>query len=143
METGTMAEQQPRDEAFPDDMLVIEKLVKRLGMQRWPGDPEIVLEVGDLETTSILAVRHGLNTFETRSRGHRSTQAVFGSARDARRYLIMDLADSFRFRPDMAPMVMHELAPGTQLEDGPTGHRLTWPGGEATFYSREEAVTFS
>jgi hypothetical protein len=43
----------------------------------------------------------------------------------------------------MAPVVMHELAPGTRLEDGPTGHRLSWPGGEATFYQRDEAVTFS
>ena len=25
----------------------------------------------------------------------------------------------------------------------PTGHRLSWPGGEATFYRRYEAVTFS
>lgn len=138
-----MSDQQPHDETFPDDLLLIERLSKGLGLHRRPGDSEIILEVGDFEVTRILAVRHGLFTFETRDRGRRSTAAVFGSARDARRYLIMDLGDSFRFWTDMAPVVMDELAPGTQLEDGPTGHRLTWPGGEATFHRRSEAVTFS
>jgi hypothetical protein len=138
-----MAEQQRQDEAFADDMALIEKLVRDLRLHRWPGDPETVLEVGDLENTSILAIRHGLFTFETTSRGRRSIAAVFSSARDARRYLIMDLVESFRFHTPMAPVVMHELAPGTRLEDGPTGHRLSWPGGEATFYQRDEAVTFS
>jgi hypothetical protein len=138
-----MADHQPRDDTFPDDMALIERLVRDLRMHRWPGDSETILEVGDMENTSVLAVRHGLFTFETTSRGKRSIEAVFSSARDARRYLIMDLAESFRFPTRMAPVVMHELAPGTQLEDGPTGHRLAWPGGEATFYTRYEAVTFS
>ena len=43
----------------------------------------------------------------------------------------------------MAPVVMKQLAAGCQLEDGPTGHRLAWPTGEATFYHRYEALTFS
>ena len=38
---------------------------------------------------------------------------------------------------------MKPLAAGSQLEDGPTGHQLTWPGGEATFVNRYQAVTFS
>lgn len=140
-----MLGQPPHDETFPDDLLLIEELTRWLGLQRWPGDSEILLEVGDFEVTSILAVRHGTFTYETRDRGHRSTHAVFGSARDARRYLIMELGESFRFRTQLAPMVMDALAPGTQLEDGPTGLRLTWPGGEATFSRsrRIEAVLFS
>ena len=43
----------------------------------------------------------------------------------------------------MPPMVMRELGAGCQLEDGPTGHRLTWPGGEATFSERSDALLFS
>ena len=40
-------------------------------------------------------------------------------------------------------MVMDRLAAGCQLEDGPTGLRLTWPGGEATFSERSQALRFS
>jgi hypothetical protein len=43
----------------------------------------------------------------------------------------------------MAPVVMKRLAPGTELEQGPTGHQLSWPEGEATFYYQYKAVTFS
>jgi hypothetical protein len=131
------------DEAFSADMLLIEELVEELGLDRWPGDSETILEVGDLENTRILAVRHELFTFETTSRGERSTTAVFNYARDARRFLIMELGDSLRFRTRLAPIVMMELAEGCELEEVPTGHRLSWPGGEATFYRRYEAVTFS
>jgi hypothetical protein len=139
-----MSDQQGRDEAFSADMLLIEELVTNLGLSHWPGDADTILEVGDLENTIALAVRQGLFTFETTSRGKRSTAAVFSSARDARRYLIMDLAeDAYRFHTRMAPIAMKRLAPGSDLEEGPTGYRLSWPDGEATFYDRLEAVTFS
>jgi hypothetical protein len=138
-----MTDQQGQDDAFAADMLLIEELVDELGLDRWPGDSETILEVGNLEDTRVLAIRHGLFTFETTSRGVRSTAAAFNSARDARRFLIMDLGESLRFRTRMAPIVMKELADGTELEEVPTGHRLSWPGGEATFYRRYEAVTFS
>jgi hypothetical protein len=139
-----MTNQQDDDKTLPADMLLIEELIDRLGLERWPGDAETILEVGDLEVTQILGVRHGLFSFETTDRGRRSTVAVFNSARDARRYLIMDLCEeAFRFHTRMAPIVMKQLAPGIELEDGPTGHRLIWPDGEATFYDRSEAMIFS
>jgi hypothetical protein len=43
----------------------------------------------------------------------------------------------------MAPVVMKRLAPGCHLEEGPTGHRLSWPGSEASFYYAFDAMTFS
>ena len=139
-----MSDQQGHDEAFSADMLLIEGLVTDLGLSHWPGDADTILQVGDLENAIALAVLHGLFTFETTSRGKRSTAAVFSSARDARRYLIMDLAeDAYRFHTRMAPIAMKQLAPGSDLEDGPTGFLLNWPDGEATFYDRLEAVTFS
>ena len=138
-----MSPQPSEDEAFSTDMLLIEELVEELGLDRWPGDSETILEVGDLEDTRTLAARHGLFTFEITSRGKRSTAAVFSSARDARRYLIMDLGDSLRFRTRMAPIVMKELADGCELEEVPSGYRVSWPDAEATFYRRYEAVTFS
>ena len=138
-----MSPQPSEDEAFSTDMLLIEELVEELGLDRWPGDSETILEVGDLEDTRVLAVRHELFTFEINSRGKRSTAAVFSSPRDARRYLIMDLGDSVRFRTRMAPIVMKELADDCELEEVPSGYRLSWPGAEATFYRRYEAVTFS
>jgi hypothetical protein len=137
------SDQPIEDEAFSADMLLIEELVEELGLDRWPGDSETIMEVGDLENTRVLAVRHELFTFETVSRGQRSTAAVFSSARDARRYLIMELGDALRLRTRMAPIVMQEPAAGCELEEVPTGHRLSWPGGEATFYQRFAAVTFS
>ncbi len=138
-----MNDQQGQDDAIAADMLLIDELVDELGLDRWPADSETILEVGNLEDTRVLAIRHGLYTFETTSRGVRSTAAAFNSARDARRFLIMDLGESLRFRTRMAPIVMKELADGSELEEVPTGHRLSWPGGEATFYRRYEAVTFS
>jgi hypothetical protein len=137
------SDQRSDDEGFSDDMLLIEELVDELGLDRWPSDADTILEIGNLEDTRILAVRHGLFTFETTSRGVRSTAAVFSTARDARRYLIMELGESLRFRTRMPPIVMKELTMGSELEEVPTGHRLSWPGGEATFYERSEAVTFS
>jgi hypothetical protein len=116
-----MSDQPPHDETFPDDLLLLEELTRWLGLQRWPGDAETMLEVGDSEITSILAVRHGTFTFEIKDRGHRSTHAAFGSARDARRFLLMELGELFRAETNLAPMVLHELAPGTRLEAGPTG----------------------
>jgi hypothetical protein len=139
----SMTDRQSDDDAFAVDMLLIEELVDELSLDRWSGDSETILEVGNLEDTRAVAIRHDLFTFETTSRGVRSTAAVFNSARDARRCLIMALGESLRFRTRMAPIAMNELAAGTELEEVPTGHRLSWPAGEATFYRRYEAVTFS
>ena len=138
-----MTDRQGEDDAYAGDMLLIEELVDELGLDRWPGDSETILEVGSLEDTRVLAIRHGLFTYETTSHGERSIAAAFSSPRDARRYLIMDLGASMRFRTRMASIIMNELATGSELEELPSGHRLTWPGGEATFYERYEAVTFS
>ena len=63
-----MNDQQGQDDAFAADMLLIEELVDELGLDRWPGDSETILEVGNLEDTRVLAIRHGLFTFETTSR---------------------------------------------------------------------------
>jgi hypothetical protein len=131
------------DEAFLVDMLLIEEFVDELGLEHRPADSETILEVGSLEDTRVLAIRHGLFTCETTSHGERSIAAAFSSPRDARRYLIMDLGESMRFRTRMASIIMNELATGSELEELPSGHRLTWPGGEATFNERYEAVTFS
>jgi hypothetical protein len=138
-----MSDQRSEDEAFSADMLLINELVAGLRLHPRRGDSETILNVGDSEDTRLLAVRYGLFTFETTSRGERSVEAAFSSARDARRYMIMDLCRSLRFHTPMAPVVMKELAPGTELEEGPTGHRLRWRGGEATFYHRYKAVSFS
>jgi hypothetical protein len=138
-----MSDQRSEDETFSADMLLINALVEGLRLSRRPGDSETILNVGDSEDTRLLAVRHGLFTFETTSRGERSMDAAFSSARDARRYLIMDLCGSFRFHTSMAPVVMKQLAPGTELEEGPTGYRLSWSRGEATFYHQYKAVNFS
>jgi hypothetical protein len=123
--------------------VLINELAEGLRLSRRPGDSETILNVGDSEDTRLLAVRSGLFTFETTSRGQPSKEAAFSSARDARRYMIMDLCGSFRLRYSMAPVVMKRLAPGTELEQGPTGHQLSWPEGEATFYYQYKAVTFS
>jgi hypothetical protein len=139
----SISDHQSQDEDFSADMRLIEELVRGLSLNRWPGDAETILEVGDLEVTRILAVRHDLFTFETTDRGRRSTAAVFSSARDARRYMIMDLCKSSRFYTRMEPVRMKELAAGSELQDGPTGHRLSWSDGEATFYDRSDAVIFS
>jgi len=138
-----MTDQRSEDKTFSTDMVLINELAERLRLSRRPGDPETLLNVGDSEDTRLIAVRHGLYTFETTSRGEPSMEAAFSSARDARRYMIMDLGGSFRFRSSMVPVVMKQLAPGTELEEGPTGHRLSWPGGEGTFYHQYKAVTFS
>lgn len=106
---------------FSADMLLINELVEGLRLSRRHGDSETILSVGDSEDTRLLAVRHGLFTFETTSRGERSMEAAFSSARDARRYMIMDLCGSYRFHTPMAPVVMQALAPGTEL--GERTHR--------------------
>jgi len=139
----SISDHQSQDEDFSADLRLIEELVRGLSLNRWSGGAETILEVGDLEVTRILAVRHDLFTFETTDRGRRSTAAVFSSARDARRYMIMDLCRSSRFYTRMEPVLMKGLAAGSELEDGPTGHRLSWSGGEATFYDRSDAVIFS
>jgi hypothetical protein len=138
-----MADRHSEDEAFSTDMQLIEELAAGLRLRHWPGDSDTIVELGGLEDTSILAARNGVFSYETTSRGQRSIQAAFSSARDARRCLVMELCDSYRFANRMPSLVMRQLAAGSQLEDGPTGHRLTWPGGEATFHDRSRAVTFS
>ena len=138
-----MTDQQGGDQQAAADMALIGALANGLQLQRWPGDPDTIVELGDLEVTSLLGRRPGGYTFETRDRGTRSIKAVFSTERDARRYLIMDLCEEYRFHWSMPPMVMRRLAAGCHLEDGPTGHRLTWPGGEATFHDRSEALIFS
>jgi len=138
-----MSDQRSEDKTFSADMLLINELVEGLRLSRRPSDSETILNVGDSEDSRLLAVRHGLFTFETTSRGQRYMEAAFHSPRDARRYMIMNLCGSFRFRTSMAPVVMKQLAAGTELEEGPTDHRLSWPGGEATFYHQYKAVTFS
>ena len=138
-----MTHQRSEDEGFSADRALIEALAKGLRLDHWPGDLDTLVELGDMENTRILAHRHGTFTFETTSRGQRSIEAAFSSARDARRYMIMDLCGSYRFHARLPPMVMKRLAAGSQLEGGPTGHQLTWPGGEATFHNRDQAVLFS
>jgi hypothetical protein len=84
--------------------------------QYWTGDASTLLDIGDQETHWVLAIRKGRPTFETISRGHRHVTAAFGHARDARRFMIMKLGDSWRSdrrMPDIGPT---EPAPGT-----------TWP----------------
>ena len=51
-----MTDQQGEDGAFAADMLLIDELVDELGLDRWPGDSETILEVGNLEDTRILAI---------------------------------------------------------------------------------------
>jgi hypothetical protein len=137
-----MSDQPPVDEAFAADLALIGRLAEELRLTWWPGDPDTIVEIGDLENTSILAVRQGTIAVETTSRGRQSPQATFSSARDARRYLVLNLAEDAR--PTwMPPVVMSRLAPGCRLEQGPAGHRLSWPGGQARFRAEQEAVTFS
>jgi hypothetical protein len=109
--------------------------VGRLGMfPDAPGRvPGTLLEIGNLEGTRVLALRHGNLTFETTSRGQRSTDAVFSSARDARRYMIMDPCGSFRFHTRAAPMVMKVLAPGHRTRGGAEGLSAELARGQATF----------
>jgi hypothetical protein len=140
---GAMTDQHGGDEEAAADMTLIEELAGGLRLHRWPGDPGTIVELGDMEVTRLLAHRPGGYTFETTERGKRHIEAVFSTAWDARRVFIMELCESYRFIRGMPPMVMKRLAAGCQLEDGPTGHRLSWPGGEATFHDRSTAMTFS
>jgi hypothetical protein len=66
-----MSDQRSEDKTFSADMLLINELVEGLRLSRRPGDSETILNVGDSEDTRLLAVRHGLFTFETTSRGQR------------------------------------------------------------------------
>src|SRR4029453_8038721 len=138
-----MTDQHGGDEDAAAGLALIEALANGLRLHRWPGDPDTIVELGDMEVTRLLARRPGGHPFETTERGKRYIGAVFSTARDARRALMMDLCWSYRFRRGMPPLVMRRLAAGCQLEDGPTGHRLSWPGGEATFSDRSGALTFS
>jgi hypothetical protein len=121
------------DDQLEADTAVIDELTTRLGWQHWPGDSSIVLEVGDFEITRALAHRRGLHTVESTSRGTRTIEGTFSSARDARRFLVMALADLVRTESRMPDIRHPGIAPGMELEEGPTDYRLTWPGAEATF----------
>jgi len=111
-----VSDQRSEDKTFSADMLRINELVEGLRLSRRPSDSETILNVGDSEDSRLLAVRHGLFTFETTSRGQRYMEAAFHSPRDARRYMIMNLCGSFRFRTSMAPVVMKQPAACTELK---------------------------
>ena len=111
--------------------------------RHWPGDKATILDIGNQEDEWVIAVRKGVVTFETISRGHRQVSAVFSRARDAWRFLIMQQGDSYRSPRRMPYINPRELAPGTALERVASGHRLSWPGGEATFHFDFAAVAFS
>jgi hypothetical protein len=137
----TPAEDAP---SFAADQSLIDRfLAEDLYWQYWTGDVSTLLDIGDQETHWVLAVRKGRPTFETISRGHRHVTAAFGHARDARRFMIMQLGDSWRSdrrMPDIGPT---EPAPGTILAPASPGYRLSWPGGEARISSDNDAVLFS
>jgi hypothetical protein len=111
--------------------------------QHWPGDKATILDIGNQEDEWVIAVRKGVVTFETIFRGHRQVSAVFSRARDAWRFLIMQQGDSYRWPRRMPEINLRELAPGFALETVASGHRLTWPGGQATFHFDFAAVQFS
>lgn len=111
--------------------------------QHWQGDKATIVDIGNLDDEWVIAVRKGVVTFETISRGHRYVCAEFGRAREAWRFLIMQLGGSYRWPRRMPEIILRGLAPGTSLEPAPSGHRLTWPGGEATFHRELAAVEFS
>ena len=113
------------------------------GWHEGKGRPSTILEIGGSEDQLALAVRKGVVTFETISRGHRHLEAEFANEIDGWRCLIIQLGRSWRWARDL-PKIDHRMpAPGTTLERVPTGHRLRWPGGDATFYSEFEAFDFS
>jgi nucleotide-binding universal stress UspA family protein len=70
-----MSDQPPRDEAFAADLAVIGRLAEELRLSWWPGEPDTIFEIGDLENSSILAFRHGAFTFDTTSRGQHADDA--------------------------------------------------------------------
>ena len=121
------------DDQLAADTAIIDGLAEKLGWLRRPGDSDTVLEVGDFEITRALAYRRGLHTVESTSRGARTIEGTFSSARDARRFLVMALADMVRIESGMPDIPHPGIAPGLELEEGPTDYRLTWPAGEATF----------
>lgn len=110
--------------------------------QYWTGDAATLLDIGDQETHWVLAIRKGRPTFETISRGHRRVAAAFGHARDARRFMIMQLGDSWRSDRGMPDIGPTEPAPGTTLARASPGYRLSWPAGEARI-SSDDAMLFS
>lgn len=112
--------------------------------QEWPGDPGAILDLGDLETHWVLARRAEGFTFETISRGHRTTTGTFPSARDARCFLLMRLGGAARSRrrlPDLGSV--REVAPGTSLHQQSGRYRLAWRGGAAEFADQYDATEFS
>ena len=137
-----MADQHGADEAFSTDMQLIEELAAGLRMSRWPGDSDTIVELGNLEDTSILAVRNGVFTYEPR---------VGDSARFKRRSLGAG-------RPPLPGHGTVRVLPVRQ-SDAAAGHETArrrkqargradrtsadLAGGEATFYRQSSAVTFS
>jgi hypothetical protein len=119
---------------------LILELAAAIGWQEWPATGDILLEVGDFEDTRLLAERDGRHFFEGTSRGHRSVRASFARAEDAVRMMVLELAGAYRSEKGM-PFIRHDgPAPGTELD---RDHRLSWPGGEADFRRRLDAVDFS
>jgi hypothetical protein len=90
-----MTEQHGGDEGAAADLALIAALANGLRLHRRPGDPDTIVELGDSEVTRLLARRPGGHSFETTERGKRSIEAVFSTARDARRALMMDLCWSY------------------------------------------------
>jgi hypothetical protein len=136
----------PAEEArsFAADQTLIDRfLAEDPYWQYWTGDASTLLDIGDQETHWVLAIRKGRPTFETISRGHRHVTAAFGHARDARRFMIMKLGDSWRSDRGMPDIGPTEPAPGTTLARASPGYRLSWPGGEAWTSSDDDAVLFS
>lgn len=126
-----------------DQELIEEFLDEDPQWQHWTGDASTLLDVGDLETHWVLAVRKGRSTFETISRGHRHVIADFDHARDARRFMIMKLGDSRRRSRGMRDINPAELASGATVTQVGTGYRLSWTSGEANFRSDSDLVLFS
>jgi hypothetical protein len=134
----------PSDPELPADRALILELAAAVGWQGWPATGDILLEVGDFEDTRLLAERDGLHLVEASSRGHRSVRASFARPRDARRMMVLELADAHRWDRRMPPVRHPGPAPGTELDQD---HRLRWSGGEARFrpgyVGGQDAVSFS
>ena len=111
--------------------------------QESKGHPSTIVEVGDSEDHLALAVRKGVVTFETTSRSHRYLEAEFARELDGWRFLVMQLGQSWRWSKHMPDFSLRSLAPHTTLERVSSGHRLRWPGGEATIRSEFDAIRFS
>jgi hypothetical protein len=75
-------------------MLLIEELAEGLGLSQWPGDAETIVEIGDLENTSLLGVFH-----DQFSRDHEPGQTLQSSG--------------FQLSPRRPPVPDHGTQPNT------------------------------